>query len=193
MKKTLLFLILFLAGTTSLYASQPLPALKGEIDKVVDILTDPQYTDEAKKSEQYDKLWNVMANVFDFKTMSRLTLGKNWKDFSSEQKSEFSDIFAKFLGKIYLDKLQSGFSGEKVNYKGEDIITSKKAEVMTTIIRNGVETPVNYMMVKAGDTWKIYDVKIEGVSLLKNYRTQFTSILMKDKPQDLIEILKKKI
>ena len=188
-----LYIITILFSTSGSHAAEPFTILKGEIDQVFSILNDPVYSDESKKDEQHDKLWKLIENAFDFNAMSRLTLANNWKSFSLEQQDEFSRVFGRFLSNTYLDKIQSGFSGEQVEYVGEDTLSEKKAVVMTNVIRSGVKTPMNYSMLKTGSTWKIYDVKIEGVSLLKNYRTQFRSILLKDKPAELIEMLKEKI
>ena len=188
-----LYLTFIMVSVSYVHAEEPFTILKGEINQVFNILNDPVYSDETKKDEQHSKLWETIENAFDFKVMSRLTLANNWRSFSSEQQNEFSLVFGKFLGNTYLDKIQSGFSGEQVEYLGEDMLSGKKAVVMTNIIRNGVKTPINYSMLKTRDTWKIYDVKIEGVSLLKNYRTQFTSLLLKNKPAELIEMLKKKL
>lgn len=192
-KLFLLFSITLLINAYNVHAAEPFIILKGEMEQVFSILNDPMYSNETKKDEQSDKLWKLIENAFDFNVMSRLTLANNWKSFSSEQQDEFARVFGKFLGNTYLDKIQSDFSDEQVEYVGEDILTDTKAVVMTNIIRNGIKTPINYSMLNTGTTWKIYDVKIEGVSLLKNYRTQFTSILLKEKPAELIEMLKNKI
>lgn len=194
MKKLFVFVIFtILFAVCNTYAGEPFTILKGKIDHVFSVLNDPAYSDGTKKDEQREILWKTIENAFDFNVMSRLTLANNWKSFTAEQQDEFARVFGRFLGNTYLDKIQSGFSGQQVEYDGEDILSEKKAVVMTNIIRNGVKTPMDYSMLNTGNTWKIYDVKIEGVSLLKNYRTQFRSILLKDKPEDLIEMLKEKI
>lgn len=194
MKKLILFFIIILFTCTfNVYADTPLEILKEKIDKVFSILNDPAYSDKTKKDAEHDKLWEIFKNAFDFKSMSRLALGANWRSFSKEEQNEFASVFGRFLSNTYLDKIQSDFTDEKVKYVGEDMLSNNRVVVLTNIIRNGVETPVNYNMFKEGGLWKIYDVKIEGVSLLKNYRSQFTSILLREKPRDLIEMLKKKL
>ncbi len=193
MKKLVIFLmIFFITFMYSVYAVAPFTILKEKINKVFSILNDPTYSNENKKDEQHENLWLAIEDAFDFSVMSRLTLANNWKIFSPEQQNEFARVFGKFIGDSYIDKIQSGFSNEQVEYLGEDLLSGNKAVVMTNIIRDGVKTPVNYSMLKTGDVWKIYDVKIEGVSLLKNYQTQFRSILLKKKPEDLIGMLRDK-
>ncbi|MBN2417992.1 MAG: ABC transporter substrate-binding protein [Deltaproteobacteria bacterium] len=194
MKNLFIFLtISILISFFDVHASEPFTILKGEIDQVFSILNDPVYSDATKKDEQNENLWKIIENAFDFNVMSRLTLANNWKSFSSDQKNEFARVFGRFLSNMYLEKIQSGYSGEQVEYLGEEILTDTKAVVMTHIIRNDVKTPVDYSMQHNKNSWKIYDVKIEGVSLLKNYRTQFASILLNKKPDELIEMLKDKI
>jgi phospholipid transport system substrate-binding protein len=194
--KKLLFLLLFtmmIGGLCNAYASEPLAILKGKIDKVFSILNDPEYNDETKEEQQHNELWKIIDGIFNFNVMSRLTLANNWRAFSPEQQEEFANVFGRFLGNNYLDKIQSGFSDQRVEFVGEEMITDTKVVVMTNILKNNIKTPVNYSMLRQDDGWKIYDVKIEGVSLLKNYRSQFRSILLKEKPEQLIENLRNKL
>ncbi len=194
MKKLLIFiLITLIAGICNVHADEPLTTLKGKIDKVFGILNEPAYAEGANKDEQHEKLWVIIEDAFDFAAMSQSALAYNWKSFSDDQKKEFASVFGRFLGNTYLDQIQSGFSGEQVEYEGEEIRRKDRAVVKTSIIRKGVKTPIDYSMLKNGDTWNIYDVKIEGVSLLKNYRTQFASLLLKKGPEDLISMLKEKL
>ncbi|MFC1495370.1 phospholipid-binding protein MlaC [Thermodesulfobacteriota bacterium] len=195
MKKILFFLILtiMISGFCNAYASEPLTILKEEIDKVFSILNDPKYNDSSKKEQQHSDLWEVIDGIFDFNAISKLALANNWRDFSPEQQKDFAQVFGNFLGNNYLNKIQSGFSDQQVEFTGEEMIRKNRAVVMTNIIKNNIKTPVNYSMINQGNSWKIYDVKIEGVSLLKNYRTQFSSILLKDKPDKLINDLRNKL
>jgi phospholipid transport system substrate-binding protein len=195
MKKVKFIICIFivLACIVSIYASEPFDILKEKIDMVFSVLNDKVYSDPAKKTEQHDILWGIIQEAFDFNVMARLTLAKNWQAFTPEQQDEFSQLFGQFLGNTYLDKIQSTFSDEKVEYTGEEPLSDTKVVVMTSLIRKGVKTPIYYSLQKQGNTWKIYDVKIEGVSLLKNYRTQFSEILLKERPEGLIAILKEKL
>jgi phospholipid transport system substrate-binding protein len=195
MKKVKLFICIFilLACIVNVYASEPFDILKEKIDRVFSVLNDQAYSDPTKKTEQHDILWGIIDEAFDFNGMARLTLAKNWKAFTPGQQDEFSLVFGQFLGNTYLDKIQSTFSDEKVEYTGEESLSDTKAVVMTNLIRKGVKTPIYYSLQKNGATWKIYDVKIEGVSLLKNYRTQFSEILLKERPEGLIAMLKEKL
>ena len=191
--KFIIFIFIVLACIVSTYASEPFDILKEKIDRVFSVLNDKAYSDPSKKTEQHDILWGIIDEAFDFNGMARLTLAKNWQAFTPEQQDDFSQVFGQFLGNTYLNKIQSTFSDEKVEYTGEELLTDTKAVVMTNLIRKGVKTPIYYSLQKNGALWKIYDVKIEGVSLLKNYRTQFSSILLKERPEGLITMLKEKL
>ena len=194
MKKAIFLLVLILLGSPAfVWGAQPMDVLKGAVDQAMNILKDPAYQTAANQEAQQQRIWEVIIGLFDLEEMARRTLARNWRSFSSEQKKEFSDLFGEFIGTNYLNKIQKGFKDEKVTYLSQELFTETKAQVKTNIIRETTEIPVNYGMIKRAGTWKVYDVTIEGVSLMKNYRTQFNRILMKDSPDKLIGMLKKKI
>ena len=172
---------------------EPLETLKVPVDQVLGILNDPQYQDAAHNDAQREEIWETIRQVFDFPVMAKLALARNWKKFTPQQRKEFSGLFSELLESTYVDKIQGGYEDEKVLYLGQRMVSDSKARVTTKIVRSGVDIPIVYSMLKRNDVWKVYDVKIEGVSLIKNYRTQFNHILAKDSPDQLIERLKKKI
>ena len=194
MKKTLtiiLFVLISMAASAS--GNQPMDELKGPIDQVIGILKDPLYQAADQKTRQRDKMWEIIQTVFDFQEISKRTLANNWKLLSPDQQKEFSTVFSEFLGNTYLDKIQGEYKNEKVLYLGQDMLTESKALIKTKILReNNVDIPVDYSMLLQDQRWKIYDVNIEGVSLVQNYRSQFKQILMKETPAQLIDRLKKK-
>lgn len=172
----------------------PLEVLKPPVDDVITILNDPKYKaeDDALKAEQRDKIWLSINKIFDFEEVSKRALARNWKKFSTTEKKEFIDVFGGFLGNTYVDKIQGEYHNEKIVYGEQKIIDEKWALVRTTIKRETLEIPVDYKMKLIDGQWRIYDVVVEGISLIKNYRVQFNSILRKEKPAELIERLKKK-
>lgn len=193
MKKIIFVSLLTLMLMPLPYAgAQPLETLKVAVDQAMKILDDPQYKDEAKKETQRDEIWKVIRQVFDLQGMAQITLGRNWRQFTQDEKNEFTEVFGRFLGNNYVEKIQSGFSGEKVKYLEQETVTDTKSIVKTKIVRESMEIPVDYKMRKTGAEWRVYDVIIEGISLIKNFRTQFNSFLMKNTPKQLIETIKKK-
>ncbi len=195
MRKIVPILFLFLMTVSSLAHGdeQPLDVLKGGVEEALTILKDPQYEGISRKEEQSEKIWQVIRKIFDLREMAKRTLARNWKRFTPQQRTEFSEVFGEFLGNNYLRKIQGGYKGEKVIYLSQEMISGSKAQVKTKILRETIEIPVNYRMLKRSETWKVYDVVIEGVSLMKNYRRQITKLLMKESPDQVIERLKKKI
>lgn len=164
------------------------------MDEMIRILKNPEYQNNLKKPEQQEELWEIMQVVFDFREISIRTLARNWKEFSPDQQKEFIEVFSEFLGNIYIDRIQGEYKNEKIVYKGQEMVSETKALVKTKIVReNNIEVPVEYRMRLRKGAWRIYDVRIEGVSLVKNYRTQFKQILMKKTPAQLIQKLKDKI
>ena len=186
-------LLFFCAFTSMGYGRQPMETLKQPINNVLMILKDPQYKAASKKSLQRDKIFETVRSLFDFPTITKLSLGKYRKTFTPEQLKDLIDVFTEFLGKIYINKMLSEFKDEEVLYIAEDMLTEKKAIVKTSILRDKGNMAVNYRMHLHGGVWSVYDVRAEGVSLVKNYRTQFSQILFKEKPEILIQKLQKKL
>jgi phospholipid transport system substrate-binding protein len=185
---------MLLVGVAAASAMEPMETVKGPIDAVIAILNDPQYTAPGTKTAQRDEIWKTVQPMFDFGEISRRTVARNWTMFNDTEKKEFTDVFAQFLGNTYIDKIQGEYHNEKIVYLDQDFYSDAYAEVRTQLLRETVEIPVNYRMFKnSAGQWKVYDITVEGVSLVKNYRTQFASILQKDPPSRLIQILNDKL
>lgn len=186
---------LLLATNPSAAASmEPMETIKAPVDTVIVILNDPQYQVAGAKSAQRDEIWKVVKPMFDFDEIAKRAVARNWNDFNAAEKAAFTDVFAQFLGNTYIDKIQGEYHNEQIVYLGQDFYSDTYAEVKTQIVRETLSIPVNYRMIKGGDgRWMVYDIIVEGVSLVKNYRTQFASILSKDKPAQLIQRLNEKL
>jgi phospholipid transport system substrate-binding protein len=173
---------------------EPMAVIKTPVDTVIAILNDPQYKVAGTKSAQRDEIWKVVKPMFDFDEIAKRAVARNWRDFSDSEKAAFTDVFAQFLGNTYIDKIQGEYHNEQIVYLGQEFYSDIYVEVKTQIVRETLIIPVNYRMLKGSDGhWKVYDIIVEGVSLVKNYRTQFASILSKDTPAQLIQQLKDKL
>lgn len=173
---------------------EPMATIKAPVDAVIVLLNDPQYKVAGTKSAQRDEIWKAVKPMFDFDEIAKRAVARNWSDFNDSEKIEFTDVFAKFLGNTYIDKIQGEYHNEQIVYLGQDFYSDTYAEVKTQIVRETLKTPVDYRMLKSDEgRWMVYDIIVEGVSLVKNYRTQFASILSKDKPAQLIQQLKDKL
>jgi len=189
----LAFFILTTSPTTAL-SMEPMATIKAPVDAVIVLLNDPQYKVAGTKSAQRDEIWKAVKPMFDFDEIAKRAVARNWSDFNDSEKIEFTDVFAKFLGNTYIDKIQGEYHNEQIVYLGQDFYSDTYAEVKTQIVRETLKTPVDYRMLKSDEgRWMVYDIIVEGVSLVKNYRTQFASILSKDKPAQLIQQLKDKL
>lgn len=186
--------LLLLGAAGVLRAAEPQVAIQGPMDQALVILRDPQYKDPARKAEQRAKIWELIYPVFDFEEVSRRALARDWNSLTPAQQQEFSQVFGDVLGNVYLDRIQGAYQDETVAYLEEVIHESKPlAVVKTHVVRKAGNIPVDYSLHKRADGWRIYDVKVEGVSLIKNYRTQFQEILSKETPAQLIDRLKEKL
>jgi len=193
MKKISLFfcvLILSLAVSSIAFAGEAQNHLKSGIDKVIAILSDPAMKGPAKHQDRERKLRAVADGFFDWHELSRRALGANWSKFSPKQQDEFVVLFSELLQKTYIRKLEK-FNNEKVEYLREQV-SGDQAFINTQVLMKDKNVPINYVMIKH-QNWMVYDVVIEGVSLVKNYRTQFAKILSKETPAALNQRIKDKI
>ncbi len=188
-----LMICMLLISSDAVASTSPLETIKGPIDELIVILNDPVYKDDLSKVRQRDKIWETVKVIFDFNEISRRALARNIKIFSKEEIKAFIDVFSEFLGSTYIDKIQGEYSNEKIVYLSEEILKKGRALARTKILRETLEIPVDYRLKFVNGGWKVYDIVVEGVSLVKNYRIQFNRILKKESPAQLIERLDKKL
>ena len=185
-----IFLILILA--LPVWAGAPTDAVNKTVNRVLDILRDPKLKGPSSKQVKTEKLRVIYKDMFDEMEFSRRTLARNWNKFTPEQRKEFVDLFEQVLEKAYLDKILD-YSNEKVIFHKEDPISDKQVEVYSKIVTASKEIPIIYRMINKDGKWKVYDVVVENVSLVQNYRTQFNDILASGTPEQLLETLRKKV
>jgi phospholipid transport system substrate-binding protein len=172
-------------------AGVPFDTVKGHVNEVLRVLRDPALQGEANEEAKQEKIEGIADEMFDYVALSRLTLSRNWKKFNSDQKKEFIQLYRSILEKAYMDRILA-YTDEKVTFGKETMLSEKKAEVQTHIITKSVEIPIFYRVYLKDGKWKVYDVIIEGISLVKNYRTQFRDILANNPPEEVLKILRKK-
>ncbi len=186
----LLTLALWWGGNSVSFAGTPTEQVKNTIDRVLAILQDPTTKGEAKKAERRERLRQVLSPRFDFAEMAKRSLGHHWKRINGKQ-DEFVAVFTDFVENSYIAKLES-FKDEKMVYVRERL-DKDFAEVDTKIIpSNGEEFAVNYKLHLARGEWKVYDVVVENVSLVNNYRSQFNRILARASFDELLKLLREK-
>ncbi len=174
------------------YAATPRETVENGVNKVIKTLADPAFKAKTK-DEQIDTIGSEIDNIFDFMELSRRTLGREWKKMSAEQQKEFVTLFKQLLQGVYADRLLA-YSDQKVIFDKEIMLKKGRAEVQSYLqTSDGKKIPLFYRLTDKSGSWKVYDVIIEGVSMVKNYRTQFRQILAKDSPDKLLEILRDKV
>lgn len=190
MRILFLFLIMLLPAP-AVSQDNPTSYIRANVDKVVNILTSPEYEEETNKTEQLRQIEAVVDNFFDAEELSKRSLGQYWRIFTPEQKQEFQPLFLKLIKQVYLKKSIT-YNDEVVNYNQEIIKSDTLAEVHTTVTSPDLNIPIIYYMIRKDVSWKVYDVSVENVSLIKNYRSQFRSILQNNSPDKLIATLRDK-
>ncbi|MBF0480944.1 MAG: ABC transporter substrate-binding protein [Desulfovibrionaceae bacterium] len=180
----LLSLLLAAAPALAAMAGGPRMTLEQSIDAVIGILKNPGMAGQDKDKPRRVKLIEAIDGVFDAAELARRAVTRDWDKFTPDQKTRFTEAFARLLERTYMDRIES-YTDQQVEYLGETLYGDDKAEVATKIVSKGVDIPIGYRMIKK-DGWRVYDVVIEGVSLVQNYRTQFGQILLKETPEQLI-------
>ncbi len=188
---TIAILALWVAmSAVSSYAGVPTDAMKATIDEVLRIVRDNELKQPNKAAERRQMLERVVEARFDYQEMSRRALGAPWNTLSDQEKQEFVGLFRTLLTNSYADKIET-YSGEGVQYLNER--TEKEyAEVRTKVLSGKTEIPLDYRLINKVNDWRVYDVVVDGISLVNNYRGQFAKIIKSSSYADLVEQLRKK-
>jgi phospholipid transport system substrate-binding protein len=184
-------LIIFVVSVP-VYAGVPMATVESTVKRVLDVLRDAKLKSPAAKEIKKEKLRIIYKDMFDEIEFSKRTLSRNWNNFNPAQRVEFVKLFEQVLEKSYIDKILD-YTNEKIEFYKENMFSDAQAEIQTKIVTSSKEIPIFYRMILKDGKWKVYDVVVENVSLVQNYRTQFNDILTKDTPEKLLEILRKKV
>ena len=190
LKRVLLTLItgFALAFTAMSFAgNSPTDEVRTSVDAVLAILDNEQLDYEDKRTQ----ISVIVKERFDFRAMSQRTLATNWNKTTDEEKEKFVDLFSQLIENSYVGKIDS-YTNERVDYPGEKV-SGRKAVVETLIITSSADIPVDYRLYQKGDQWLVYDVIIEGVSLISNYRSSYQEIMKKEGFDGLLAKMQSKI
>jgi phospholipid transport system substrate-binding protein len=185
-------ILMFFLSPLPVDAGAPLDTVQTNVNKVLDVLRDPKLKGESAKGTKKEKLDAIYEQMFDEVELSMRTLGGNWNKLNPAQQQEFIQLYRQILEKAYIDKILS-YTDEKIVFSKENMTSNNQAEVQTKIVTASKEIPIFYRVILKDGTWKVYDVVVENVSLVQNYRSQFNSILANNTPEQLLEILRKKV
>jgi phospholipid transport system substrate-binding protein len=183
--------LLTLLAAWQAWAGAPTDQLRGAIDRALKTLEDPSLKAPGKTGDRRSAVRKVANDIFDFAETAKRSLARHWQSRTDREREEFVVLFGDLLERSYISKIEL-YGGERIQYLGESL-DSDQATVKTKIVtKQGTEVPVDYRMVKRGERWLVYDVSIEGVSLINNYRTQFNKIIQTSSYNDLVKKMKTK-
>jgi phospholipid transport system substrate-binding protein len=193
-RKALAGLMIFIVSMVPFHvlAGSALDMVKTNANSVLDVLRDPKLKGDAGKKVKEQKIEAAAEKLFDYVELSKRTLGLNWNKLSMDQRKEFVELFKTLLRNTYIDRI-TAYTNEKVEFAKEVQLTETTTEVQSLVTKGNTKVPINYRVIKKGGDWMVYDVVIEGVSLISNYRTQFREILGNNPPQVLIDTLRKRV
>lgn len=187
-----LMLLLSASAPAASPTTAPVQELQSRVDRAVQVLADPAYKGPSKVAERRAKIRTIADEIFDYAEMSKRSLGVHWQELAAAERERFVRSFSDLLDRAYFEKIDS-YSGEKVRYL-DPKIDGPQAMIPTRLTTNkGTEIPVEYRMHREGGRWMVYDVVIEGVSLVSNYRAQFDRIIRTASVAELIKRLESQV
>jgi phospholipid transport system substrate-binding protein len=184
------FLLILGTGIPAM-AGEPTQQIKQTTDKILSILADSNLKNPSRAQERKQWVSQAIGERFDWEELARRSLAQHWAQRTPDEKKEFTQLYRELLERTYLNKVQD-YSGETVRYEGESIESDYATVKVRILTSKNTEISVDYRVMKKGTNWLVYDLSIEGVSLVNNYRSQFNSILQKSTYQELVKKLKEK-
>jgi len=178
-------------GPDRVWAGAPTDQLKAQIERTVKILEDPELKKPGKQRDRRAAVRQVANDIFDFSETAKRSLARHWAARSQAEREEFVQLFGDLLERSYISKIEL-YGGEKIRFVGETIEPDGAIVRTRLVTRQDTEIPIDYRMHARGDKWLVYDVLIEGVSLISNYRTQFNKIITTSSYQELVKKMKSK-
>lgn len=172
-------------------AGEPTDLLRQSTDRILEVLKDPKYKAKSKIAERRRLLRNIADERFDWEEMARRSLALYWAERTPEEKKEFLSLFSDLLERSYMGKIE-GYKNQKILFVGESVDEDYAVVETKVVTAREVEVPINYRLRKKGRGWLIYDVSIEGVSLVNNYRAQFNKIISSSSYAELLQKMKAK-
>ena len=195
---SLMCAISILLGAACVPASQPLPAkgspteaMRTTVSQALGVLQDQELKKPERTVERVTRLKQIADVRFDYGEMAKRSLGSQWDKLREKGRQEFVELFTEFLTATYVEKMHS-YSDEEVTFLNERI-EGNYAEVKSIMVGKKTEIPMDYRLMMKGDDWKAYDVLIDGISLVQNYRMQFAAILRSSSYEHLVQALSEKI
>jgi phospholipid transport system substrate-binding protein len=184
-------IFLGLVVVASAEASLPIDSMKMTVERIIQVVTDQTLQGEKNLIKRREAITKLVDQRFNFQLMSRLALGDNWDARSEAERAQFVALFSNLLKKTYIKRIES-YSEEKVFFTKQDI-KDNLAIVFSQFVKENSEVSIIYKLKKDGEDWLVFDVVIEGASVIKQYRRQFSNIILEEHFEGLIQRLEEKI
>jgi len=189
---SIIWLAALLILPLQVHAEDAKAIVETQINKMLARMQEPSFK-ELPRDGKLEEIRKIINEIFDYQELSRRTLGRDWKKFNPQQQTEFVDLFSKLLENVYADRILA-YTHEKIDYGKETELSKDQVEVESYIITtDNKRVPLFYRLTLEDGKWRVYDVVIEGVSMIKNYRGQFRQILTNKTPEDLLQTLREKV
>ena len=190
LKRIFLLLVVGITMATATIVSaeaSPTEAIRNSVESILDVLRDKELDQDTRRK----KIREAINIRFDFRAMSQRTLATNWKKASDDERQQFVELFSQLIENTYIGRVEA-YTDEKVDYPGEKV-KGKKAVVETLILTDTADIPVNYKVYLKNGKWLVYDVVIEGISLISNYRSSYQEIVKSEGFDGLLTKMQDKI
>ena len=184
-------LALSLGLVSDLWAGPATDQLRGQVDRVIKVLDDPRLRGDANAEERRVAMRKIVDETFDFGEMAKRALGPHWSGRTPAERDEFVGLFADLLERTYLSRITQ-YNGEPIVYTGESVDGDQSVVKTKIVTKQTSEIPVDYNLLRRNERWLVYDVRIEGISLVGNYRTQFNKIIQTTSYRELVRKLQTK-
>ena len=184
--------LLILMFVVPCFAGPPSDGIKETTDRILTIVSDPALKGPENKNKRDQLVRQVVDERFNWEAMTQRSLSRHWRKRTEAEKKEFVALFGKLLERTYMDKV-GNYSGEKVIYVGETIDGRFGTVTANILTHSQTEVQVRYRLKETNGEWRVYDISIEGVSLVNNYRKQFNSIILRSSYDELVRKLRKKV
>ena len=185
-----LALTMVVAAPTA-WAGPATDQVKAAVERVLKVVQDPEFAKPANAEQRRTRIREVARELFDFQEMAKRSLGRHWAPRTPEQQKRFTDLFTDLLESSYVGKIE-GYGGEKVLYLPEKADPDQITVQSKLVTPRGTEVPINYRMQKTGERYRVYDVVVEDVSLVANYRNQFNKTITQSSYDELVKRMEQK-
>jgi len=187
----LLLSIIWLSAIGLAMAGEPTDLIRQTTDQVLKILEDPQFQAPDRQAEKQERLHKLADQVFDWQEIARRALAVHWRERTPQERQEFVRLFRDLVETTYLNRLESAVQEKReIQYVAEQVDKSRAVVKTNVVTRRNQQVPIDYVLHQVDGRWLIYDVLVEGISLVNNYRSQFNRIITSSSYNELIQKMK---